>query len=175
MVFQEFGLLPWRTVLKNVELGLEFRGVPPEARKEQAMDMVRLVGLQEFCDCYPHELSGGMRQRVGLARALVVDPEILLMDEPFGSLDAQTRELMQIELLKLWRRRKKTVLFVTHSIDEALFLSDRVAIMSSRPGYIKETVSVDLPRPREFDQKTSVPFMRNKRSIWNDLLNFKMK
>ncbi|MBI3079093.1 MAG: ABC transporter ATP-binding protein [Deltaproteobacteria bacterium] len=148
VVFQSFALLPWRTVLANVEFSLELRGLPPAQRRERARRYIELVGLAEFEGHYPHELSGGMQQRVGIARALAVDPSVLLMDEPFGSVDAQTRQLLQEELLELWQRERKTVLFVTHSMDEAVYLSDRVVILSPRPGRVTESLEVPLPRPR---------------------------
>ena len=148
MVFQQFGLLPWRTVLSNVEFGLEIDGVPKDERSARAGQYLELVGLKGFERYYPHQISGGMQQRVGIARALSKKPDILLMDEPFGAVDAQIREQLQEELLKIWSRTDTTVVFVTHSIDEALYLSDRVVVMQARPGRIKEEVSVDLPRPR---------------------------
>ena len=159
MVFQQFGLLPWRTVLSNVEFGLEIDGVPKEERSARAGQYLELVGLKGFEHYYPHQISGGMQQRVGIARALSKKPDILLMDEPFGAVDAQTREQLQEELLKIWSRTDTTVVFVTHSIDEALYLSDRVVVMQARPGRIKEEVSVDLPRPRwEGDVKADPRF-----------------
>jgi ABC-type nitrate/sulfonate/bicarbonate transport system ATPase subunit len=148
MVFQQFGLLPWRTVVSNVEFGLEIDGVPREERRALADKYLELVGLKGFENYYPHQISGGMQQRVGIARALSKKPEILLMDEPFGAVDAQTREQLQEELLKIWAQTETTVVFVTHSIDEAIYLSDRVVVMQARPGRIKEEVTVDLPRPR---------------------------
>jgi ABC-type nitrate/sulfonate/bicarbonate transport system ATPase subunit len=148
MVFQQFGLLPWRTVVSNVEFGLEIEGVPREERRALAEKYLELVGLKGFENYYPHQISGGMQQRVGIARALSKKPEILLMDEPFGAVDAQTREQLQEELLKIWAQTETTVVFVTHSIDEAIYLSDRVVVMQARPGRIKEEVTVDLPRPR---------------------------
>lgn len=148
MVFQQFGLLPWRTVVSNVEFGLEIDGVPREERRALADKYLELVGLKGFENYYPHQISGGMQQRVGIARALSKKPEILLMDEPFGAVDAQTREQLQEELLKIWAQTETTVVFVTHSIDEAIYLSDRVVVMQARPGRIKEEVIVDLPRPR---------------------------
>src|ERR1700753_2114426 len=138
MVFQEFGLLPWRTVQANVELGLELKGIRAEERRKVAEPLIQMVGLVGFQGHFPHELSGGMKQRVGLARALATDPDVLLMDEPFAALDAQTRDLMQAELLRIWREARKTVLFVTHQIDEAIYLSDRVMVMSKRPGRAKK-------------------------------------
>src|ERR1044072_2022242 len=148
MVFQEFGLLPWRTVKANVELGLELKGIASPERAQRATELITLVGLKDFEHHYPHELSGGMKQRVGLARGPATQPEVLLMDEPFAALDAQTRDLMQSELLQIWERTKKTALFVTHSIEEAAYLSDRVIIMTARPGRTKTILPIALPRPR---------------------------
>jgi len=153
MVFQEFSLFPWRTVLKNVEFGLEIKGVGGKARGEIAEKYIELVGLEGFENHYPYELSGGMKQRVAIARALATEPAILLMDEPFGSVDAQTRNILQEELLEIWKRTKKTILFVTHSVDEAVYLADRVAVMSARPGCLVKCLAVDIPRPRK---RTSV-------------------
>jgi NitT/TauT family transport system ATP-binding protein len=159
MVFQQFGLLPWRTVLTNVEFGLEIEGVPKGERRQVAEKYLELVGLKGFENYYPHQISGGMQQRVGIARALSKKPDILLMDEPFGAVDAQTREQLQEELLKIWSGTDTTVVFVTHSIDEAVYLSDRVVVMQARPGRIKEEVAVDLPRPRwEGDVKADPRF-----------------
>ena len=169
MVFQEFGLLPWRTVLANVQLGLELKGVAPSIRHERALDLIKLVGLERFQNHYPHELSGGMKQRVGLARALATEPDVLLMDEPFAALDAQTRDLMQTELLQIWERTKKTVLFVTHSIEEAAYLSDRVVIMTARPGRMKNVFKIDLPRPRDYEMRLTPEFNDIKAKIWNTL------
>jgi NitT/TauT family transport system ATP-binding protein len=157
-VFQSDSLFPWRHVADNITLGLELRRAPAAGMQSVARSLIQLVGLQGFERSYPHELSGGMRQRVNLARALAVDPEILLMDEPFGSLDAQTRELMQQELLRIWQTRRKTVLFVTHQIDEAVYLSDRVLLMTRRPGRISHEVTVDLPRPRSLEVKRQQRF-----------------
>ena len=148
MVFQNFGLLPWRTVLGNVEFGLEIEGVRREERQAVARRYLDLVGLNDFEHYYPHQISGGMQQRVGIARALTKEPDILLMDEPFGAVDAQTREQLQEELLKIWAKTDTTVLFVTHSIDESIYLSDRVIVMQARPGRIRDEVPIDLPRPR---------------------------
>ncbi len=147
MVFQEYSLFPWKTVLKNVEFGLEILGIPN--LRKIAEEHLELVGLQGFENHYPYELSGGMKQRVAIARALAPDPAILLMDEPFGSVDAQTRNVLQRELLEIWHRTKKTILFVTHSVDEAVYLADRVAVMSARPGRIIAINEVGLPRPRK--------------------------
>jgi NitT/TauT family transport system ATP-binding protein len=169
MVFQEFGLLPWRTVRANVELGLELKGTPSPERAQRATELIKLVGLKDFERHYPHELSGGMKQRVGLARALATEPEVLLMDEPFAALDAQTRDLMQTELLQIWERTKKTVLFVTHSIEEAAYLSDRVIIMTARPGRAKETLNIQLPRPRDYEMRLTPQFNDIKSRIWDVL------
>ena len=169
MVFQEFGLLPWRTVTANVELGLELKGVPAEQRLARANELIKLVGLRGFERHYPHELSGGMKQRVGLARALATEPEVLLMDEPFAALDAQTRDLMQAELLQIWERTQKTVLFVTHSIEEAAYLSDRVIVMTARPGRTKDVIQIDLPRPRDYEMRLTPEFNEIKLRIWEVL------
>ena len=148
-VFQDYALFPWMTVRDNVEFGLATRGVERERRRQISTDLLRVMGLSEFAGKYPHHLSGGMKQRVSIARALAVEPQVLLMDEPFGALDAQTRFVMQQELLRIWRLYKKTVLFVTHSIDEALYLADRVLVMTARPGTIKEELAIPIPRPRD--------------------------
>ncbi len=149
MVFQEYSLFPWRTVLKNITFSLELKKIPKSEREKIARDFLELVGLSKFADSYPHELSGGMKQRVAIARALVNDPDVLLMDEPFGAVDAQTRNRLQHELLNIWEKKKKTVLFITHSVDEAVFLADKVVVFTARPGRVKEVISIDLPRPRE--------------------------
>ncbi len=167
MVFQEASLLPWRTVLGNVCYGLECLGTGKREREERAAHLIGLVGLSGFEHHYPHELSGGMQQRVNLARALLVDPKILLMDEPFASLDAQTRELMQEELLRIWLRAGKTVLFVTHQIDEAVYLSDRVVVFSRRPGRVKATIPVDIERPRPLRVKREPRFHALEDRIWS--------
>jgi len=169
MVFQEFGLLPWRTVQANVELGLELKGIPSAERAARGSELIKLVGLNGFERHYPHELSGGMKQRVGLARALATEPEVLLMDEPFAALDAQTRDLMQMELLQIWERTKKTVLFVTHSIEEAAYLSDRVIVMTARPGRTKDVLKVGLPRPRDYEMRLTPEFNEIKLHIWEVL------
>ncbi|NMG83133.1 MAG: ATP-binding cassette domain-containing protein [Methanosarcinales archaeon] len=149
MVFQEFSLFPWRTVIKNVTFGLEIKEIDKEEQYRIANECINLVGLKGFENHYPYELSGGMKQRAAIARALANDPSILLMDEPFGSVDAQTRNILQEELLEIWERTKKTVLFVTHSIDEAVYLADRVIVMSARPGSIVECMNITVARPRK--------------------------
>jgi len=148
MVFQSASLMPWRTVVRNVTYGLELHGVPLRDAIPRAQAMIDLVGLTGFEDRHPGELSGGMQQRVNLARALVIDPEVILLDEPFAALDAQTRELMQTELLRVWDETKKTAVFITHQISEAVYLADRVVVMSARPGHVKAIVPVPIPRPR---------------------------
>jgi NitT/TauT family transport system ATP-binding protein len=149
IVFQDHGLFPWMTVQQNVEFNMKARGVARAERKSRAVEMLALTGLEGFAGRYPHELSGGMRQRVGIARALTTRPRALLMDEPFGALDAQTRGHLQNELLAIWARQRTTVLFVTHSIDEAIYLADRILVFTPRPGQLAATIPVDLPRPRD--------------------------
>jgi NitT/TauT family transport system ATP-binding protein len=165
MVFQSYTLFPWLTVRRNVEFGLDLRGMPTPERRRIALAFIRQIGLEGFEEAYPDQLSGGMRQRAALARALANDPEILLMDEPFGALDSQTRALMQEMLLGIWEQSHKTVLFVTHDIDEALFLGDVVYVMSARPGRIKEEIAVDIPRPRSLDVLTAPEFALLKRRV----------
>jgi NitT/TauT family transport system ATP-binding protein len=189
MVFQEFNLLPWRTARRNVEMPLEVLGLGAQRRREISAHRLRQVGLAKFAGFYPHQLSGGMKQRVGLARALAIDPSYLFMDEPFGALDPQIREMMQIELMKLWddesplpgpppqagegvATRRKTVLFVTHSVDEAVFLSDRVILMGTQPGRVIADLAIDLPRPRWVDDealKRSPAFIAYRNDIWHML------
>ena len=169
MVFQEFGLLPWRTVQHNVELGLELKGAAAATRRAVSERFIKMVGLVGFEQHYPHELSGGMKQRVWLARALATDPDVLLMDEPFAALDAQTRDIMQVELLRIWQEARKTVLFVTHQIDEAIYLSDRVVVMTKRPGRAKSIFAIDLPRPRDYEVRVSREFNDLKLEIWHAL------
>jgi NitT/TauT family transport system ATP-binding protein len=165
-VFQDSSLLLWRTVIDNVILGLELQGVNKREARKKAEEYIALVGLKGFEHHYPHELSGGMQQRVNLARALIVEPQILLMDEPFASLDAQTREIMQAELLKMWRQSRKTVIFVTHQIEEAIYLSDRVIVFSARPAKIREIVNVNLGRPRALAVKRSPEFLELADRVW---------
>ena len=148
MVFQEYSLFPWLSVMDNVSRGLMFAGVKKKEQNRVARKYLNMVNLAEFENAYPYELSGGMRQRVAIARALANDPDVLLMDEPFGALDAHTRILLQKELLRIWGKHRKTILFVTHSVDEAVFLADRILVMSSRPGRLKESIDVNMPRPR---------------------------
>ena len=169
VVFQYFGLYPWRDVLGNVAFGLELQNVPKQARTARALDKIRLVGLEGFEHHYPHELSGGMRQRVGFARALALDPEIILMYEPFSAVDEQTRELLQHELLELWAKTGKTIIFVTHSIDEAVYMSDRIIVLSARPGRIVETIDVGLPRPRDDRTRAMPEFGRIRTGAWEIL------
>jgi NitT/TauT family transport system ATP-binding protein len=167
MVFQQDSLFPWRTVLRNVSYGLELqRRVPGEDARRRAAALVELVGLTGFGDHYPHELSGGMRQRVNIARALATDPELLLLDEPFAALDAQTRETMQGELLKILARAGKTALFITHQIDEAIFLSRRVVVFSARPARVRAVIDVDLPPERTLDVKLQPRFRELQDHIW---------
>jgi NitT/TauT family transport system ATP-binding protein len=188
MVFQEFNLLPWRTARRNVEMPLEVLGVAAARRREISARRLAQVGLEKFAGFYPHQLSGGMKQRVGLARALAIDPSYLFMDEPFGALDPQIREMMQIELMKLWdadpppnpaertdqaaATQRKTVLFVTHSVDEAVFLSDRVIMLGTQPGRVIADLAIDLPRPRWTDDealKRSAAFIAYRNDIWHML------
>ena len=170
-VFQEFALFPWRTVLQNIEFGPVLKGMEKADRHARARELIQRIHLTGFEDKFPFELSGGMKQRVGIARALANDPEVLLMDEPFGALDAQTRRVMQEELLKLLGETKKTVLFVTHAIDEAIVLADRVMIMTARPGQVKALLGVDLPRPRE---RTSPEFNQLYRTM-DDLIRVEVE
>ncbi len=167
-VFQSFRLLPWRTVLDNVEFPLEIQRIPKAERRARAHEYVKLVGLEGFTQSYPHELSGGMQQRVGLARALALEPQVLLMDEPFAALDAQTREVMQVELSRIWAQIGVAVVFVTHSLDEALFLGDRVVLMGPRPGMVRETLDVPLPRPRwDYDIRAMPAFVEQRAYLWS--------
>jgi len=160
LVFQEFALLPWRTVLGNMEFGLEIRGVRKEARQATALEYLKIIELEGFENKYPKELSGGMKQRVAIARALICNPKILLMDEPFASLDAQTRFNMQKFLLRIWYKTRKTILFVTHNVDEAVFLSQRIIVLSERPGKIAATIPVEIPYPRDVNEPDFVRFRK---------------
>jgi len=169
MVFQSMSVFPWRTALENVEFGIELKGMEKKARRERARQVTQLVGLAGFEDKYPSQLSGGMNQRLAIARALALDPEILLMDEPFGALDEQTRFLMGLELLRIWEKTRKTILFVTHSIAEAIQLSDRVLVMSARPSVIREEIPILLPRPRTIETLTTDIATQIERRIWDIL------
>ncbi|QGT98648.1 ABC transporter [Candidatus Syntrophocurvum alkaliphilum] len=148
MVFQEYSLFPWRSVMENVTVGLEFAGIKKAERQQIGENYLDLVGLSDFSNSYPYELSGGMQQRVAIARSLATDPDLLLMDEPFGALDAHTRILLQQELLNIWEKNKKTIIFVTHSVDEAVYLADKIVVMTHGPGKIKDIINVDMTRPR---------------------------
>jgi NitT/TauT family transport system ATP-binding protein len=169
MVFQEHALLPWRTVLDNVAFGLENRGVARPAREARAREILAMVGLTRFARQYPHQLSGGMKQRVGIARALANDPEVLLMDEPLASLDAQTRTIMQEELLRIWATLGKTVIYVTHSLEEALLLGDRIVLLTARPGRVGQIFPVDLGRPRGLEGRGSQAYGALLEKIWSQL------
>jgi NitT/TauT family transport system ATP-binding protein len=164
VVFQQYALFPWRTALANVAFGLETKGVPRRERLARSRDVLDLVGLSAFADRYPHQLSGGMKQRVAIARSLAYEPEVLLMDEPYAALDAQTREALQDQLIDIWRRTGKTIVFITHSIEEAIYLGQRVAVMTSRPGRIKQVLDVELP---EADDVRSTPeFAAQRHEVW---------
>jgi NitT/TauT family transport system ATP-binding protein len=167
MVFQEFALFPWRTVQTNVEFGLEEAGVPAAERARRAARCIALTGLDGFETRYPHQLSGGMRQRVGIARALAVEPAVLLMDEPFSALDAQTRQLMQEELLGIWERTRQTIVYVTHNIHEAVYMADRVVVLSRRPGRVLAEVKIELERPRAERMMGEAAFLTAVERIWS--------
>jgi len=167
MVFQDPTLLPWKTALANVEFPLDLRGIDRTTRRKRCSALLELVGLREFADHYPHELSGGMRQRVAIARGLAQDPRLILMDEPFAALDEQTRTRMGHDLLDIWAKTGKTVFFITHSLTEAIYLSDVVLVMSPRPGQVIDTIAIDFPRPREVDIIGSEAFGRIRNRIWH--------
>ena len=169
VVFQGYALFPWRTVLQNIEVGLEIRGVPRAKRRAVAEEYLELVGLQGFGQRYPHEISGGMKQRVAIARSLAYQPEVLLMDEPFAALDAQTREILQGELLRIWEQHRKTIVFITHSLEEAVYLSDRVAVMTQRPGRIKDIIDIPLARPRSAELRHTAEFAALRHRAWEVL------
>ena len=170
MVFQHFGLFPWKRLDENIAYGLQLRGMPGQEIRTAVQRYIELMGLNGFEKCYPHQLSGGMQQRAGLARALAINPSLLLMDEPFGALDAQTREMMQEELLFILEKAKTTMIFVTHSIDEAILLGDRIVMMSRRPGRIREILPVEIPRPRKILSVRSHPrYLELRNSIWEML------
>ena len=170
VVFQQYALFPWLTVKKNVLFGLKLKkGMTDEEREETAMKYIKMVGLEKFVDSYPKELSGGMKQRVAIARAYAVNPSLLLMDEPFGALDAQTRTQLQTELLKTWEEEKKTCFFITHDVEEAILLASRVVVMSARPGRIKEVIDIDIPYPRNQETKMLPRFTELKNYIWQNV------
>jgi len=169
VVFQEYAIFPWKTVLENVAFGLQMRGYNKKQRTFIADEWLAKVGLRKFRNAYPHQLSGGMKQRVSIARALANDPEVLLMDEPLGALDAQTRTVLQEELLQLWEENQKTVLYITHSIDESILLGDRVVLMTARPGRHKQTFDVNIPRPRTIETTSTQEFSELSYNIWQAL------
>lgn len=169
VVFQQYALFPWRTVLKNVMFGLEMKKKPKKEAEEIALRYIEAVGLKGFEHSFPKELSGGMKQRVAIARAYAANPEVLLLDEPFGALDAQTRVQLQSELLHTWEQEKKTCFFITHDVDEAIILAQRVIIMSARPGRIKRIVDIDIPYPRTQETKSDARFLELKAEIWNEV------
>lgn len=169
VVFQQYALFPWLTVKQNVMFGLEMQGKSKAEAAQIAEHYIKMVDLQDFADHYPKELSGGMKQRVAIARAYAVNPSILLMDEPFGALDAQTRTQLQEELIKTWEKERKTCFFITHDVDEAIILGSRVVIMSARPGRIKEIVDIDIPHPRDQATKLSQAFLDVKNYIWSQV------
>ncbi len=172
MVFQNFGLFPWKTVIDNVMFPLTIRNIPADRVRSAAMHHLKQVGLEKFIDAHPHQLSGGMQQRVGIARALATGADILLMDEPFGAIDAQTRELMQEELERICQEEQKTVIFITHDLGEAVMLADRVLLMSRGPGRVREVIDVNLPRPRfDHDVRAHNTFAEVRGHLWNELRN----
>ena len=169
VVFQQYALFPWLTVIKNVMFGLKLQGMKEEEARVRAMKYIKMVQLEDFVDAYPKELSGGMKQRVAIARAYAVQPEVLLMDEPFGALDAQTRTQLQSELIRTWQEEKKTCFFITHDVEEAIILGTKCIIMSARPGRIKRIVDIDLPYPRTQEMKIEEPFLKLKADIWGEV------
>lgn len=169
VVFQEYAIFPWKTVLDNVSFGLEMRGIPLKERHDIAKHWIESVGLSRFSSCYPHQISGGMKQRVSIARALANDPEVLLMDEPLGALDAQTRNVLQEEILRIWEKTHKTVIYITHSIEEAVLLSDEVILMTAHPGTNKINFDVTIPRPRDLKTTGTPEFARLSYAIWESL------
>ena len=169
VVFQQYALFPWLTVLKNVMFGLKLKGMSEAEAKEVAMKYIKMVQLEDFVDSYPKELSGGMKQRVAIARAYAVQPEVLLMDEPFGALDAQTRTQLQSELIQTWQEEKKTCFFITHDVEEAIILATKVIVMSARPGRIKRIIDINLPYPRTQDLKMQKEFLDLKAQIWGEV------
>jgi NitT/TauT family transport system ATP-binding protein len=170
MVFQHFGLFPWKTVFGNIAYGLTVSGMPRREVERRVRELVKLVGLEGFERSYPYELSGGMQQRAGLARALAIEPKVLVMDEPFASLDAQTREILQLELLRIWEQRPSAMVFVTHSIDEAVLMGDRIVILSGRPGHVYDVVDAQLPRPRGRETVDSERFRVVRDYVWKAVM-----
>jgi NitT/TauT family transport system ATP-binding protein len=171
MVFQHFGLFPWKNLWSNIAYGLKLRHAPKEEVDRRVADAIDLVGLKGFEKSYPHQLSGGMQQRAGLARALVMEPKLLLMDEPFSAIDAQTREQLQFELLRIWDRRPTAMMFVTHAIDEAVLMGDRVIVLAGRPAHVRAVRKVDLPRPRDRSVVSSPAFINLREQVWHDLFD----
>ena len=169
VVFQQYALFPWLTVQKNVEFGLKLQGMSQDKAEQEAKKYIKMVDLEQFAQSYPKELSGGMKQRVAIARAYAINPKVLLMDEPFGALDAQTRTQLQTELLKTWEKEQKTCFFITHDVEEAIILAQRVIIMSARPGRIKEVVEINIPYPRTQETKMSKEFLDLKNHIWSQV------
>ena len=169
IVFQQYALFPWLTVEKNVQFGLKLQGKSPEECQEIAQKYIKMVELEQFAKSYPKELSGGMKQRVAIARAYAVDPKVLLMDEPFGALDAQTRTQLQQELLETWEKEQKTCFFITHDVEEAIILAQKVVIMCARPGRVKDIVDIDIPYPRNQETKMTPRFLELKNYIWNQV------
>ena len=169
VVFQQYALFPWMTVKKNVMFGLNLQGIKGAEAEEKALKYIKMVQLEDFLDHYPKELSGGMKQRVAIARAYAVNPSVLLMDEPFGALDAQTRTQLQSELLETWEKERKTCFFITHDVDEAIILAQKVIIMSARPGRIKEIVDINIPYPRTQETKMAPEFLELKNHIWSQV------
>lgn len=171
MVFQHFGLFPWKNLWHNIAYGLKLRRAPAEEIKHRVAEAIELVGLAGFEKSYPHQLSGGMQQRAGLARALVMEPRLLLMDEPFSAIDAQTREQLQFEMLRIWDSRPTAMMFVTHAIDEAVLMGDRVVVLAGRPAHVRAVHKVDLPRPRDRSVVSSPSFINLRDKVWHDLFN----
>ena len=169
VVFQQYALFPWLTVQKNVEFGLKLQGMSQDKAEQEAKKYIKMVDLEQFAQSYPKELSGGMKQRVAIARAYAINPKVLLLDEPFGALDAQTRTQLQTELLKTWEKEQKTCFFITHDVEEAIILAQRVIIMSARPGRIKEVVEINIPYPRTQETKMSKEFLDLKNHIWSQV------
>jgi NitT/TauT family transport system ATP-binding protein len=171
MVFQHFGLFPWRNLWNNIAYGLKLRHTPKEETERRVAEAIELVGLKGFEKAYPHQLSGGMQQRAGLARALVMEPKLLLMDEPFSAIDAQTREQLQFEMLRIWDQRPTAMMFVTHSIDEAVLMGDRVVVLAGRPAHVRAVRSIELPRPRERSVVSTPTFINLREQVWHDLFD----